>query len=77
MMELATGHFPYEKENLKSPFEMVPLLLEEPSPTLPSIFTLPFRDFVQLCLIKDPVERPPASSLLVFILIYLENTCCS
>ena len=67
MMELATGHFPYSKENLKSPFEMVPLLLEEPSPTLPMLFSLPFREFVQLCLLKDPRERPTSRSLLVYI----------
>jgi serine/threonine protein kinase len=76
-MELATGHFPYEKENLKSPFEMVPILLEEPSPTLPMIFSQNFRDFIQLCLQKNPAERPPAASLLVLSIYNLANSFCS
>lgn len=64
IMEIATAKFPYATETFSSSFDIVPLVLEEPSPTLSSSFSPSFQDFISLCLRKDPKERPTASFML-------------
>lgn len=68
IMEIATASFPYPTESFSSSFDIVPLLLEEPSPTLNSSFSASFQEFISLCLRKDPKERPSASVLLMVCL---------
>jgi serine/threonine protein kinase len=65
MMELATGIFPYPKDAIATCFDIMPFIMEEPSPTLPPTFTLEFQTFLSQCLIKSPEIRPNAISLMV------------
>ncbi len=65
MMELATGIFPYPKDAIATCFDILPFIVEEPSPRLPTTFTLEFQDFLSKCLIKSPEMRPDASVLIV------------
>ncbi|KAJ3303741.1 MAP kinase kinase (MEK) [Kappamyces sp. JEL0829] len=64
MMEIATGKFPYPKELLSTSMEMIPIVVDEPSPTLGEGFSLSFHEFIDFCLIKDPADRPGANELL-------------
>ncbi|OLY80251.1 Dual specificity protein kinase FUZ7 [Smittium mucronatum] len=66
LMELATARYPFrpEGENM-SIFEMLDYIANEQLPTLdPNVFPIEFCDFVNTCLIKDPVNRPNPEALL-------------
>jgi serine/threonine protein kinase len=65
MIEIATAVFPYPKDIFGTHFDMLPFIVEEPSPTLPSIFSTQFKSFIDSCLLKDHRKRPNATALLV------------
>jgi len=64
LIECATNRYPYS--NINSMIEMAQTVTESPPPTLPldGDFTSDFHDFVNLCLQKDPADRPTAQTLL-------------
>lgn len=68
LLACALGAFPYERQvSSLSYFELVNAVCDEPSPELPpgdERFSPELRDFVRLCLLKDPTERPSAETLL-------------
>ena len=68
LLACALGVFPYERQvSSLSYFEMVNAVCDEPSPELPpgdERFGPELRDFVRLCLLKDPADRPSAETLL-------------
>ena len=68
LLACALGAFPYERQvSSLSYFELVNAVCDEPSPELPpgdERFSPELRDFVRLCLLKDPAERPSAETLL-------------
>lgn len=68
LLACALGAFPYERQvSSLSYFELVNAVCDEPSPELPPgdrRFSPEFRDFLRLCLLKNPSERPSAENLL-------------
>lgn len=68
LLACALGAFPFERQvSSLSYFELVNAVCDEPSPELPPgdrRFSPEFRDFLRLCLLKDPSERPSAETLL-------------
>uniref|UniRef100_A0A2I2Y651 mitogen-activated protein kinase kinase n=1 Tax=Gorilla gorilla gorilla TaxID=9595 RepID=A0A2I2Y651_GORGO len=51
-------------------FELLDYIVNEPPPKLPSgVFSLEFQDFVNKCLIKNPVERADLKQLMVHAFI--------
>ena len=60
-IELALGSAPYS--NL-FPLEVIVKVTDSPPPTLPKTFSSQFRDFVNICLQRDPEKRPTAEELL-------------
>ena len=68
LLACALGAFPYERQvSSLSYFELANSVCDEPSPELPAgdaRFGEDLRDFIRLCLLKDPAERPSAETLL-------------
>ncbi|KAJ9097253.1 hypothetical protein QFC21_004922 [Naganishia friedmannii] len=61
MIEMAKGEPPYSDLH---PMKVLFLIPRNPPPTLDDKFSKPFREFVALCLQRDPKSRPSASDLL-------------
>jgi serine/threonine protein kinase len=64
LIECATNKYPYS--GINSMIEMAQTVTEAEPPTLPpqSGFSSEFHNFVDMCLKKDPKERPLAQKLL-------------
>ncbi|KAK5650520.1 hypothetical protein RI129_001549 [Pyrocoelia pectoralis] len=63
LVELATGVYPYQ--DCKTDFEVLTKVIDQDPPILPENkdFSPEFRQFVSLCLTKDPKQRPKYNKL--------------
>jgi len=64
LVECAVGHFPYTAYTGNNYFVLLSQILNDPPPQLPDTFSQAFRDFILLCLCKEPEQRPSAEQLL-------------
>jgi mitogen-activated protein kinase kinase 1 len=67
VIELALGEFPYKKVQGREMvfWDLLNVVKSQPPPTLPQgDFSPEMRSFVEMCLRKDPAERPTCSELL-------------
>ena len=64
LVECALGHFPYAAYTGNNYFVLLSQILNDPAPKLPETFSQQFRDFILLCLCKEPEQRPSAEQLL-------------
>ncbi|TPX61121.1 hypothetical protein SpCBS45565_g07340 [Spizellomyces sp. 'palustris'] len=63
LMEIALAKFPYPP--LTSVLDLIEFVQEGPTPSLPpGRFSESFEQFINLCLVKDPAQRPSPSVLL-------------
>ncbi|KXZ43451.1 hypothetical protein GPECTOR_90g538 [Gonium pectorale] len=63
LVELATGQYPFDAT--EGPLQLMIHVLQEDPPLPPAgQFSEEFRDFVRVCLAKEPHRRPPADALL-------------
>ncbi|VEU22352.1 DEKNAAC103534 [Brettanomyces naardenensis] len=60
-IEMAYGKPPLSQYH---PFDVLFKITDDPPPTLGTGFSSDFRDFVSLCLNKDPLKRPSATQLM-------------
>ncbi|KAI8901591.1 kinase-like domain-containing protein [Globomyces pollinis-pini] len=60
-IELAKGSAPYSDMH---PMRALNLIMKNEPPLLEGNFTKPFKNFVELCCTKDPINRPTAKELL-------------
>ncbi|KAK2155540.1 hypothetical protein LSH36_237g03035 [Paralvinella palmiformis] len=60
-IELAKGEPPYSEMH---PMRVLFLIPKNNPPTLTGDFSKPFKEFIELCLNKEPENRPPAKELL-------------
>ncbi|KAH8925106.1 Pkinase-domain-containing protein, partial [Atractiella rhizophila] len=60
-IELAKGEPPYADLH---PMKVLFLIPKNPPPQLEATFSKPFREFINLCLQRDPIARPTAKELL-------------
>ncbi|CAF0729521.1 unnamed protein product [Brachionus calyciflorus] len=73
LVEMATGKYPFSLEEELSIFEILENIINKPVPSLPSSeFSIEFIQFIDMCLNKDPQQRPDLNTLLnhSFILNY-------
>jgi serine/threonine-protein kinase 24/25/MST4 len=61
IIELATGRPPHTNV---SPLNVLQLIIREPPPQLVGSFSKELREFVSMCLIKDPAHRASPAELL-------------
>jgi len=74
LVECALGRYPYPAYNGSNYFVLLSQIINDPPPALPAdAFSVEFRDFVSLCLRKDPSQRPPAEALLEHPFIRLHD----
>ena len=64
LVECALGQFPYTAYTGSNYFVLLSQILNDPPPQLPETFSQAFRDFILLCLCKEPEQRPSAEQLL-------------
>jgi len=63
LIEAALGKYPYPNSDGKF-YQLLDTIIEDPVPELPDRFSPEFKDFISLCLKKNPSERPQAQELM-------------
>jgi serine/threonine protein kinase len=64
-LECAIGKFPYQEGDVALKFwDYLNRIKDGPPPNIPDSFSDEFKDFISLCLIKEPEDRIGAKDLL-------------